>query len=467
MLDAGARFAGPITLDARANPNNQWISIETNNFPLNFGTRVGPSNEPSMAEILSPGYGLPALRTEPGANYYYLRGLDILPVNSNAFVYTLVTLGDGSSKQSSVSQQPYNIEIDQCFIHGWDGQEIKRGIDLNDGGTGNHNGISDSYISNFKAGDQDTQAIAGWNGTGPYYIINNYLEAAGENVIFGGAWSYMQHVPSNITISDNTFSKLLSWNSHDPSYAGTAWTVKNLLELKNAENVTVTNNVFQNDWVRSQNGEAIVLTPRGDQSGGSWVTVSNVTIAHNTITGTAQGMLILGSDDGSISQVTTNITIQDNLFGDVASRSNEWGNAGGPPHVFFLTPGLNGGPSNIIIDHNTILHNAGDLLLLGGTVNGLQFTNNIGSQGEYGLIANGRLGKDALDYYCPNYIFSHNVIVGGSAISYPPGNSEPSSWSAIGFLNYQSNDTGNYLLASSSPFYGIGSSIAGFSTQLF
>ena len=33
----------------------------------------------------------------------------------------------------------------------------------------------------------DSQAINGWTGPGPLLIENNYLEGAGENVIFGGA----------------------------------------------------------------------------------------------------------------------------------------------------------------------------------------------------------------------------------------------------------------------------------------
>ena len=279
----------------------------------------------------------------------------------------------------------------------------------------NHNGVSNSYISDFKSTGQDSQAIAGWNGTGPYYITNNYLEASGEDVIFGGAWSYIQQVPSNITITDNTFSKQLSWDPNDPSYAGTPWVVKNLLELKNAENVTVANNIFENVWVGGQNGDAILLTPRGAQSGGSWVTVSNVTITHNIITNATQGILILGSDDSSASGVATNITVQNNLFGDVASRNHEWGVTSGPPDVFLLEPGQAGGPKNVVIDHNTILQNAGDLLLLGGQVTGLQFTNNIAPQGEYGIIGPGKTGKAALDALCPNYVFTKNVIIGGGS----------------------------------------------------
>ena len=44
----------------------------------------------------------------------------------------------------------------------------------------------------------------GWNGPGPFLIENNYLEAAGENVMFGGSDpSIANLVPSNITIRRN------------------------------------------------------------------------------------------------------------------------------------------------------------------------------------------------------------------------------------------------------------------------
>jgi hypothetical protein len=61
---------------------------------------------------------------------------------------------------------------------------------------------------------------------------------SGENVIFGGADpAIMNLVPSDIEIRRNHFTKPLTWKVDDPSYAGTHWSVKNLLELKNAAGV--------------------------------------------------------------------------------------------------------------------------------------------------------------------------------------------------------------------------------------
>ena len=46
-------------------------------------------------------------------------------------------------------------------------------------------------------------------------------------------------VPSNITIRRNLISKPLAWRTQ-------SWTIKNLLELKNAQDVLIEGNVFEN-----------------------------------------------------------------------------------------------------------------------------------------------------------------------------------------------------------------------------
>jgi hypothetical protein len=473
LLDAGATFTGPITLDAKPIPvvNLPLISIATNDFPLGSGARVSPSDAVSMAKIVSPGADLPALQTQPDASDYDLRGLEIMPVDANAAVDTLVELGDGSPNQSAVTQQPRNILLDQCFIHGFDGQTLKRGVSLNDTGSTGHNGVVNSYLSNFKSTTQDTQAIAGWNGTGPYLIQNNYLEAAGENIQFGGSYSYIQETPSNVTISDNTFSKPLSWNPYDPSYAGTPWSVKNLLEFKNADTVTVQNNTFQNNWKQAQAGYSIVITPRASQSGGTWVTVSNVTITHNTINHVMSVFDILGSDDTDpSSNQATNITISNNLTGNDIGGSDWGGCATGTGRFMLLLAGLNGGTVNLQVLNNTIL-NAYATLVVSGTHTQFAWQNNIQPQGTFGMVVSGLgEGPRALAAALPQGLISNNVIVGARAVLYPASQAGfPPSWNNVGFVDYESHDTGTYLLAASSPFYvaGVGSTIAGFRTPLF
>src|ERR1051325_2926162 len=84
----------------------------------------------------------------------------------------------------------------------------RRGVSLN----GNSMAVIDSYVSDFKEVGSDSQAVFGFNGFGPFKIVNNSLEAASENILFGGAAPRIGNlVPSDIEIRHNVFSKPLSW----------------------------------------------------------------------------------------------------------------------------------------------------------------------------------------------------------------------------------------------------------------
>ena len=86
--------------------------------------------------------------------------------------------------------------------------DVSRGIALNSASTD----VINSYVSDCHGLGFDTQAIAGWNGPGPFRIVNNYLEAAGENVMFGGADPKIPDlVPADIEFRNNHCSKPLSW----------------------------------------------------------------------------------------------------------------------------------------------------------------------------------------------------------------------------------------------------------------
>ena len=367
-----------------------------------------------MPQITAPSYAA-ALQTTPGAHDYRFLGIEFLPATADTGGFDLIDLGDGSSAQNSLSQVPYDLTLDQCYIHTWPDQSFKRGIALNSASTT----ISNSYIAGFKVDGQDSQAIAGWNGPGPFTITNNYLEAAGENIMFGGAPTSIPNlIPSNITIADNLVTKLLSWDANDPSYAGQEWTVKNLLELKNAQDVTVDGNDFTNNWVDAQTGFAIVMTPRGDQSGGPWVTVSNVTFTNNIVQNTAQGINILGSDDSSQSQIAQNILIQGNSFDDIGTA--EWGPEGGV--LFQMLAGLNGGSNNVVINDNTATA-CRVIISASGVHTGFVFTNNVVPYGEYGVLGTGvGEGTSALAADFPGAVFQGNVILGADPAIYPADN---------------------------------------------
>jgi hypothetical protein len=395
VVQAGSTFGpqqvgGSITLPAFS--GSQPITLRSSamdQLPLD-GQRIDPKNAAAMPKIVTRLGAAPALMTQPGAHHWRLLGIEILPETKDAFCYDLVTLGDGSAFQASLDVVPQFLVLDRCYIHIWPDQEIKRGIALDSGDTA----IINSYVSGFKVIGQDSQAICGWNGPGPFKLDNNYVEAAGENIMFGGSpTSIANLIPSDIAVTNCTVTKLMTWNKWAPQFGNKEYSCKNLLELKSAQRVKISGNRFQNNWAGSQTGGAILITPRGDQSGGPWCRVKDVEFTDNDIIGSAQGCMILGSDSYSISGNAENLLFQNNRFHDVAGNNPLWGAfTSGSPTLFLLVTGMAGGVKGLIIDHNTCV--VCRVILSGnGSHSGLVLTNNMLNNGDYGIKAEVRPGR--------------------------------------------------------------------------
>src|SRR5262249_22497154 len=207
VLPAGVPFVGNFVLPAPQGRKG-WITLVSDSANLpKPGVRVGPADAPSMPKLLSPNE-LPAIRTVAGSQFFRLIGIEIglsPGVVSNG---GLILLGDGSAGQKSLDQMPHDFLIDRCYIHGNTLSNSIRGIALNCSAAT----VQNSYVSDFHAVGFDTQAIEGWNGPGPFTISNNYLEAAGENLMFGGADPSVPNlIPSDIQIDHNLFSKPRAW----------------------------------------------------------------------------------------------------------------------------------------------------------------------------------------------------------------------------------------------------------------
>src|SRR5436190_1729520 len=280
-LEAGATFVGNFTLPTK--PGAEWIYIRssaTASLPP-LGTRVSPAQTSLMPKIVSPNT-LPALSADFGAHHYRFVGIEITTTWSSreGTLSNLILFGydvDGNSA-ASLADLPHDITFDRCYIHGSPTGHVLRGLAANSASTA----VVDSYIADFHAEGNDSQAIAVWNGAGPFKIVNNYLEAAAENLLFGGASpSITNLVPSDIEVRHNYFSKPLSWKLDDPSYAGIPWVVKNLAELKNAQRVLLDGNVFEHVWPAAQIGFAILFTVRNDDVIAPWSVVQDVTFTNN------------------------------------------------------------------------------------------------------------------------------------------------------------------------------------------
>ena len=426
-LKAGVVFKGSLTLPKKS--EDGWITIRTNvpdgTFP-GPGTRVSPSDARLMPVIESDAES--AIQADAGAHHYRFIGIEIRP-RAGDYVKNLIMLGAGAN---SVDDLPHHLVFERCYVHGDPQLGGRRGIALNARDTA----IIDSYFSDFKGEGEDTQAISGWNGTGPFAIVNNYLQGAGENIIFGGADPDINNlVPSDIVIRDNYITKPVAWRNSQ-------WTIKNLFELKNARRVLVEHNVMEYNWPQAQNGYAILITPRNQDGNSPWSMVRDVTFRKNLIRHVSSGVNIMGDDDLHPSQQTKRILLRDNVFEDVSDAN--WGGIGNLIQVFR-------GAADVTIDHNTAFETYAVLVAGGEPNQNFTFTNNIVPNAVYGVSGDNYYGDAAraLSAYFPGAVFRANVIQGGYGPDYPAGNFFPASMSDIGFENYAAGD---YRLQSDSPY---------------
>ncbi len=455
VLTAGTSYNGTFVLPNLSNPNGLWITIQSSALAQlpGAGQRVAPADAANMPKLVAPPLQ-PALKTAPGASYYKLVGVEFTLSNADGLQtddgisnYQLVLIGDLS--YTSGTQSPNNINIDRCYVHGWPTRGVKRGVELHSKNTY----VTGCYISDIHTVGYDSQGVGVMNGEGPFHINNNYVEAAGENVMFGGATPGIPGVvPSNIEVKGNYLFKPLSWRPGTPTYAGIQWSVKNLFEMKSGINATVEGNVMENSWAWDYG--AINLTVRNDS--GPQATLQHVTIKNNIVRHTGTAFRVLGIDDPQNGTTVQgfDIKIVNNLFDDITADWN------GQYGSWMWAKNIN----DLVIDHNTIFQNYWLVCLdgpnLSGKMTGFAFTNNIAAHGGYGIngSVNGatQVGDVAIAYYLSNPTFNKNVFIDpgqhqSQYATYAPTTSNywPASAAAVGFVDYANH---NYRLASSSPY---------------
>lgn len=547
-IEAGAELIGNFVLPNKAGDN--WITIRSSASDDRLppeGTRTAPSYSNAMPKLISPNTE-PALRTEPGAHHFRLIGIEITIASNVMLNFGIVRLGEGNETDQSLL--PHDILIERCYIHGHPVADVSRAVALNSAATN----IVDCYIADIHGIGFDTQAICGWNGPGPFKIINNYLEAAGENILFGGADPKITNlVPSDIEFRRNDCSKPLSWKdgilarplnlnfgalrspasnltpgatyyykiasrgragyssiatspasneiavtligdqntisavwdatdyateyriyrtsdapdaparnwiyyiAHEPAFtdtgngaisasdstpptAGTRWSVKNILELKNARRVLIEGNLFENNWVDAQSGFAILFTVRNQDGKAPWSVAEDVTFVNNIIRHAAAGINILGRDDLHPSDKARRISIKNNLFYDIGG--NQWGGNG---RFLQITE-----TEDVSVSHNTVIHTSNIITAYGMPNINFTFNNNLAPNNAFGVIGDGAAsGNTTLDKYMPLCAFKKNAIVNGRAALYPKKNFFPASLDEVGFVDPAA---ANFRLAPASPF---------------
>ena len=491
LLQAGATFQGTVVLPARTCDDNHWIVVRTSAPDSALppeGTRITPcyagvSSLPGrpafacssarnvLAKIAFSGTGSGPIVLADGANHYRLIGLEITRGTPKATVYNLVINESGGAND--------HIVIDRSWLHGTAQDETERGVAL----VGSTNfAIVDSFFSDFhcvaiSGACGDSQAIAGGLGDkamGPYKIVNNYLEAAGENIIFGGGEA--TRTPEDIEIRRNHFFKPLIWMKGTPGFVGGRdghpFIVKNHLEFKNAARVLVEGNVMENAWGGfSQFGFSILLTPKNQNGHCPLCVLHDVTIRYGTIANVGNGITIGNgaSDSGALTLGAWNESIHDLVLTHLSGKTY---NGGG--HLLQEGNGNDQNPIyNVAISHVTGIGDdpTAGMLVLGNALNhplaGFSWTNNILAATGGGIITTGGgasncaypgfpggpMGK--LDRCFKNYDFSGNVLVGNTG-PWPKNNATPPNLGSVMFSSLNLGLLRNLQLLPASPFANAG-----------
>lgn len=417
MLVAGKTYNGPITLPNKSGDSeSRYITIQTSNMagisPEN--SRIQPDKHSvNMPKILAP-QGESSVLTAPGAHHFKFVGIEFTSAPTANYVYNMINLGSDEYKSSS--ELPHHIVFDRCFVHSTGLGKARRGFALNCGETS----IVNSYISGFAGDGDETQGIAGWNGSGPFHIINNYIEGGGQNIFFGGGDPQVKGlVPSDVEILRNYIFKPAEWK-------GKA-TIKAIFEMKNVRRLKIDGNLI----VDAHTTTAFALTVRNQNGTAPWSTVEDVEITNNIIQHANMAVNILGRDNYHPSEQAKRIRIANNLFIDI-----------GVDNAAFVQTSL---ADSITIENNTVQHTGNVITSYGGPTTKFVFRNNIVQNNSYGISCEGSNMANCL----PGAVFTKNVVVDNlnSAAQgypldrvYPAGNFFPRSLQEVGFVNIVGGD---------------------------
>jgi hypothetical protein len=500
QLQAGATFTGNFRLRAQDCNNSKWIVVRTSSSdsllpaqgqrltPCYAGvaslpgrpqyTCTNPQNV--LAKLVGSGPTGPLI-FDSGANHYRLIGLEVTRPTGTKGGVTLISVQAGGSAGS--------IVLDRSWVHGTTRDETKIGFEV--AGTKSV-AIVDSYFSDFHCTAvtgtcTESHAISGGIGNtqdGPYKIQDNFLEASGQAILFGGAAATT--TPSDITIRFNHFFKPWQWMQGNSPFQGGAgnepFIVRHHLELKNAVRVLIEDNLMENVWGGfGEPGYAILLNPKSQhiKTGESVCpicAVTDVTVRFSHIIHAGGGIVIAtalsgNGKNGAPAQDGTRFSIHDVVMDDISQRYIGGGT------LFVIANAWPTNPVNTItINHVTgFPDSAGGIVMLGDQISnpqmyGLVFTNSIVTSGSYpvwnqgggkGSCAYSDVPLTSLNTCFSSYTFSYNGLVAVPArfqqSFWPGGNLFAAAPTEVAFVRYNGGNGGNYALQSASPYRNKGS----------
>ena len=499
QLQAGATFTGIFKFPARSCDNSHWIIVRTSSpdtaLPAE-GQRLTPCyagvaslpgrpqyscNNPQnvLAKLVVSQLVGPVV-FQSGASHYRLIGLELTRPTGTRGAATLMSVVAGGTASY--------IVLDRSWLHGTAQDEAAYGFKLS--GT-NNVAIVDSYFSDFHCtaiSGTCTEAHAVHGGTGSsqdglYKIQNNFLEASGQAILFGGGAATT--TPTDVTIRLNHFFKPWQWMKGSSPFqggvGGNPFIVRHHLEFKNAVRVLIEDNLLENVWGGfGETGDAILLTPKSQhiKSGDNVCPicqVTDVTLRYTHVIHASGGIEIAtvlsgNGANGAPALAGTRFSIHDVVMDDISRRyiGGGW--------LFSMGNNWQVNPLNTItIDHITAFPDyEGGILALGNKMSnpqmyGFVFTNSIVTAGRYPVwnasggatsCAHSDVPLTSLGKCFASYTFNNNALVAAPA-HYPPslwptGNLFANDTNTVDFAQYNNSNGGNYQLMPGSPYKNMG-----------
>jgi len=504
-LQSGATFTGTFNFPAKQCDSEHWIIVRTSSLDSLLpaeGERLTPcyagvasligrpqyacaSPENVLAKLVSVSTGVGPVTFDSGANHYRLLGLEIARVSGIPGSPALIS----PVKRGTAEY----IVVDRSWVHGTAEDETRSGVSLT--GT-SYVAVVDSTFTDFHCTSKtgtctDSHAVVGGMGDnqdGPFLIEDNFLEAAAEEILFGGGAATA--TPSDITISSNHFFKPWQWMPGSKPFqggkGGHPFIVKNHLELKNASRVLIEANLMEDVWGGfSQQGFAIVLTPSNQPSQTKPIVdmcptceVTDVTIRYSHIIHAGGGIVMATpisghgkGKGGAAAKAGARWSIHDVVFDDISQNYN------GEGRLFYLANGWATNPVNTVtINHITGFPDVtGGFMFTGNNkpnqeMYGFVFTNNIVTTGVHPLwsaeggdtsCANSDVPVTILNNCFKTFTFNYNALLGTTssfgASTWPAGNMFGPSPGVSAFAAYKNGNGGNYELPANSPYKNAGS----------
>jgi hypothetical protein len=502
QLQQGATFklTGDSTFPSKNCDSKHWITIRTS---------AANSALPPEHTRINPSYaGVASLPGRPPFSGPKKNVMAKLLVSNTSSIqigdhYRLIGLeitrpSDGKWYNALVGFAGAHIILDRNWMHGDPTADTTHLVQT---GTGsNHVAIINSYMTDAhcRASSKSCTDAQDWSDVGRGTVMkayNNFMEASGENILFGGAIATI--ITSDIEIRLNHLFKPLTWNPIDKKFFGTTFAVKNNFELKEGQRILVEGNIIENTWGGfTQSGANILITPK-NQSGSNGTNlcpicvVADVTMRYNYVVHGSQGLQIanIRSDNGGWSLGGHNYSIHDMVFdGMQYSECYRCGN--------FLNQLSSGYQSDtpppaaevlhdVTLNHITIVNTgfvatgttATGFMDLNGPpagnptatprIDNFQLTNSIGDAGTSGAYPTGG-GSDncsvgaktvadkvkacwtGASSFTPNLLVTDHTT---SPLVLPSGNFTASAWSKVGFVNFNGGDGGDYHLQPSSKYH--------------